>query len=214
MFLQKAIISLALSSVVTPGVIQATNLVHKTIKNNDINLTLAQAKPIGHLEPFNADAYVHSTLYNGDYYAFYKNDAFASLHGGSTYGYILQMSYGSMSYLMTAYNWATSHGKSGPGGMINYLTGGGPVTTPYSGAWDLYSNFNKDAHGSATTVISSSFTYTTEDIFNFVTSAIDNGQTVDFFCYAEAAPTGWVYGKVMIANAETNKTLTTDWWRY
>ncbi len=211
MFLKKLTIGIALGSVVTPGIAAIPNFTNQV--TNHVTLKKENLKD-NHLEPFNAGAYVHSTWYNGDYYAFYKGNAFSALHGGDTFGYVLEIGGPSIVYLTSSYNWMKQVGGNADGGMISYLTGWAAYATPYSARWDLTGHFQADSDDDANEVVSVSFGKSKADLHGLLVNAINHKQTVDFFFYVEET-IGKAYGKVMMANATTGASITTDWyWDY
>ncbi len=202
MFFKKLTISLALTGIVVPSIVQGANFTNHTTKFN------------GHLEPFNPKAFDHSMqLRDGSYYAYYYEYPFVLTHGRHGWGYILRMSKNGMYNLLQAYDWAKTHGINPQGGMITYLTSFNQYQTPYTGKWGLAEDFFADSYLDEDNVISNSFATTTQDVYGFINTAHNNDQTVDFFFYTEEDDT-YMYGKVMMANVETDQVLNTSWYQY
>ncbi len=215
MFFQKTFISIALSGMITPGIMQTTNITNQVVQSSSINATINNKKnSLGHLEPFNpADVYSYDFSKFGDYFAYYSwghGMPFPPLHQGNTEGYILQMGQPSMVYLKLAYFWAKNNGVNPLGGMLSYMTKG-YFGTPVQGLWPLDDDLFNSTISQQLYVIARSFAYSKLDFFDMMMNAINAHQTLDFFFYTE---TTWNHdwAKVMVANAETGKNLTSAWY--
>ena len=214
MFLQKTLIGVALSAVVTPGVMQATN-----VANQSMQTISHTTKFKNQMEPFNPSAFVSSeTDGNGNYYAYYRDNAFPPHHNGDAYGYVFHIGGNSSVYLTSSWNYMKSIGENPLGGVITYMTGYGSFMkdifhTPYSGKWIYSKDFNNNAYDMEMDIISYAFATTSYDAYyNVINNAIAHGQTVDFFCYSEV----WDgksdnAAKVTVANAQTGQSYTTAW---
>ncbi len=208
MFLQKALISLALGSIATSGVIQATNNAQTGSSINHPIFQGAKAQ-VNYVNPFNPSSFDHSYANGSDYYAYYKGDVFSTTVSGSRYGYVMQLGKGSMPYLTASYNWAIKHGYWGNIAMIAYLIG--QDDTPYSKGWVYYDRFNDDANSNEESQIAAAASFSKLNFYNFVENAIQNNQTVDFYCFSiNRFPTNCA--KVMIENHQTGAYITTAWY--
>ncbi len=216
MFLQKTLIGIALSAIVTPGIMQTTKLA-----NQSMQVIHHTTKFKNHLEPFNPGAFVSSeTDGNGNYYAYYRNTAFPPLHNGDAYGYAFYIGGNSSVYLTSSWNYMKSIGENPLGGVITYMTGyflhDEHFQTPWSGKWIYSKDFHGNAYEEEIIAISYAFATTNEAAYyNVINNAIAHGQTVDFFCYSEV----WDQrshneAKVTVANAQTGQSYTTEWYQY
>ena len=211
MILNKVIMVLALGGVVTPLASSTINLNNYPISVNNKEISSIKKTNVNDVNPFNPNSLKFAIKgTDGNYYAYYEHHAFPSAHesGRYTYGYELNIGFSSMPDLITSYNAAKKIGINAKGGMLSYLTNSNFFQTAYSGEWELYPYLNANASYGEKNVFTFSFAQSNYDFYSFVQEAINNHQTVNFYFFSDIR----YWGKVMIANAETQQTLTTNWY--
>ncbi len=226
MFLQKTIISLALSSVVIPSAVQTINITQTTSTYSNTKLVLQGNK--NPFDPFFYKAYVHGkviiTKAGADAYQYYQGQnelAFLSPWWGQQWGYRLDLSQGdnsgdigSMGYILKAYKWAQSHKVNPQGAMISYLNGYSAYKTPYSGTWIFSKDYYHDANALRTSIISIAFTNFMSSAYGFVNEAYSHHQPLSFFFLTGKSNEkgNFYYARVLIGNQKTGATLSSIWY--
>ena len=203
MFLQKAIISLALSGIATPGVMTSTTL--------PIQSQQAIKSP-KHLEPFNPASLNNHAQGYGNYFAYYKGSAFKSpFSSAPTNGYILELNARDLGELIQLYDWGINNHKNPQGAMICYLTDYLGYDTPNVGFWMLDSSFQQDSSAIQEAAISYAFASNQlPNVDQMVKDASASDQTLDFFFYTQVQSD--VLSKVMVENPYTGASITTKWY--
>ncbi len=211
MIFQKFLISLTLSAVVTPGVLQTTNPIKTTQKANPASSNLKD------VNPFDPIALNQTYQMGDDYYAYYKYYAFMPVHSthgwGDQYGYVMKLGAGSMQYMIRAYSYGAAHGYAN-GGLITYLINAPNYWTPW-GNWIGWSHYHADTNTQEQESVSKGFAATTQDVHTFVYNAIQTNQRIDFYIWTESTYSvlhDIYWTKVMMANETTQATLTTAWY--
>ena len=216
MFLQKFMIGIALSGVITPGVMQTTNIASSA---NNISFKTKQSN---NLNPFNPSTFNDQFSWNGNYYAYYYKNAFkdddTSKSSGwqpwpsKNNGYVLDLSITETPSLRFVYDWGKSHDENPNGCIAAYLTGSGKYTFRHRHS-PLTLHFVDDASVEELKTITAAIANTKYDIFSFINNAIVNKQGIDFFIYSNPYSGHQYYAKATIANAQTGKSMTTDWYQ-
>ncbi len=221
MFLSKLINHVALVSLITPVVLQTSNLTKQAsnLFQNNLKSSAVIAKPNKHLEPFNPKSFkYHCQGKQGSYFAYYAKNAWKT--GGIVPvindGFIFHLNSQALKDMVASYKWAKYH-KETPyvGGMISYLTNwDGLDKTPYSGKWIFDDQFVKRAYSNEQQAVWYAFVqYQTPAYYTFVTNAIAKHQTVDYFFYIQQEEEGSIIrSKVMFANVQSGASFTTKWY--
>ncbi len=220
MFLQKSIIALALTSIISPLGLQASNATNQAMQASHSNLVSVPKAGPDILQPFNPDTFVHEYYSEDSYYAYYDHPAFPFVFGGKTYGYTLKMGYGSMIYLIGSYKWGVEHGINPYGAILSYVIGGDMYQTPFTAGWPLWGHFQDDATENQEASIYYAFDMFGASInaIDFIQQAKDLNTTVTFYFYSQIVSdvrrpfVRLHYAKIMIANNWSRATITTPWY--
>ncbi len=219
MFLQKIMICVAFSSVVTPLALQTTNATSQSVSTNQEGVkTKSNVKDAN---PFNPKTLDFSTTDQyGNYYAYYNDGAFPAGPNEDTYGYVFKVIASFAQTFHYAYEWGLSHPlMTDPvGDMITYLTGSFLYNNPYRGQWPLCHYFynSTTSYLNEATTMSYAATSNVDQVISFMNFAYKDVDELDFYFYegntltGEFDPTIINSCAILMVNEWTGASLTTD----
>ena len=215
MVFKKFALSLALVGLAMPGMIQASYWPAPAIKHPQPQIQ----SQFGDVQsPFNPKALKHQYSSGNDYYAYYENTAFDS--DNPSYGYVVQLSRASISFLFEAYDWAQSHGQNPLGGIISYIID--KTTTPehlmpYANKWSLSRYFWSDTNLIQSEGFLKSFAAGDNPaILDMIQNAYASFQTVNFYFFAtyRSLARSTIEARIQLVNPSTQAAYQTAWQSY